>query len=516
MSEDFASAVAPAPIATVLFVDDEPSILSALRRLFRPQGYKVLMAEGGAAGLALLELEAVDLVISDMRMPEMDGVQFLEQVRQRWPHIVRVMLTGYADINSTIGAINRGEIHRYIAKPWDDQDILLSVSDGLQRQRLERENRELVALTQTQNEQLQEVNTQLQDVNGQLQTANDQLQNSNEDLEQRVKERTQALEAANAQLGEANSRLADANAQMEKANQQLNAANLQLEENFALSISVFSGLLELRDGSVSGHGHRVANLARRLAEQMALSPIEVTDIYNAGLLHEVGKIGLPDSLLQKTVSLMTGDEFEIYKRHPQHAQAALMPLGRLRQTAVIIRSQHERLDGKGFPDGLSGYEVPLGAQIINVASTYEALIAGRLAEKIFSTEDAAKAVLEGRGTRYDEEVIAAFELVLKALAAEAGADVELSSAELRPGMVLTRPVLSPHGSVLLPANFKFTSAVVKQVLDFEQRLGQPFTFFIKQVLDPRAAKPAAPAAPAAKGLTPPASANKPQTAPARA
>ncbi|MFY7865111.1 HD domain-containing phosphohydrolase [Roseateles sp.] len=498
MSEDLASAVAPAPVATVLFVDDEPSILSALRRLFRPQGYKVLMAEGGAAGLALLEVESVDLVISDMRMPEMDGVQFLEQVRQRWPHIVRVMLTGYADITSTIGAINRGEIHRYIAKPWDDQDILLSVSDGLKRQRLERENRELVALTQTQNQQLQDVNGQLQDVNAQLQTANEQLKNSNEDLEVRVKERTQALEAANAQLGEANSRLADANAQMEKANQQLNAANLQLEENFALSISVFSGLLELRDGSVSGHGHRVAHLARRLAEQMDLSAVEVADIYNAGLLHEVGKIGLPDHLMQKTVSLMTGDEFAVYKLHPQHAQAALMPLGRLRQTAVIIRSQHERVDGKGFPDGLSGYEVPLGAQIINLASTYESLITGRLAEKVFSTDAAAAAVLAGRGSRYDEVVAAAFERVLQALAAEAVADMELSSAQLRPGMVLTRPLLSPHGKVLLPTDFRFTPAVIKQVLEFEQRLGNPFTFFIKKVLDPRAAKPPSAAAPTPK------------------
>ena len=95
MNAELASTSSSAPSATVLFVDDEPSVLSALRRLFRPQGYKVLMAEGGKAGLAVLAQETVDLVISDMRMPEMDGVQFLEQVRQRWPHAVRVMLTGY-------------------------------------------------------------------------------------------------------------------------------------------------------------------------------------------------------------------------------------------------------------------------------------------------------------------------------------------------------------------------------------------------------------------------------------
>src|ERR1700741_3164612 len=92
----------------VLFVDDEPSILSALRRLFRPQGYRVLLAESGAAGLELLEKEKVDLVVSDMRMPEMDGAALLEKVRERWPTVGRILLTGYADIVSTVAAAHRG------------------------------------------------------------------------------------------------------------------------------------------------------------------------------------------------------------------------------------------------------------------------------------------------------------------------------------------------------------------------------------------------------------------------
>lgn len=176
----------PAEQAVVLCVDDEPSILSALRRLFRPQGYRVLLAEGGAAGLEVLAAESVDLVICDMRMPEMDGVQFLEQVRERWPAVMRILLTGYADINSTIAAINRGEIHRYIAKPWDDQEILLSVSDGLRRKQLEEENSRLDQLTQDQNAELGRVNIQLevallelQEVNQKLLAANEQLQECN-------------------------------------------------------------------------------------------------------------------------------------------------------------------------------------------------------------------------------------------------------------------------------------------------------------------------------------------------
>ena len=96
--------------ATLLLVDDEPGILSSLRRLLRPAGYKIHTAESGMAGLEILEHETIDLVISDMRMPEMDGAKFLEQVRNRWPAVTRILLTGYADMNSTIDAINRGEV----------------------------------------------------------------------------------------------------------------------------------------------------------------------------------------------------------------------------------------------------------------------------------------------------------------------------------------------------------------------------------------------------------------------
>jgi response regulator RpfG family c-di-GMP phosphodiesterase len=442
----------------------------------------------------MLAAEPVDLVVSDMRMPEMDGVQFLERVRERWPGVIRIMLTGYADIHSTVGAINRGEIHRYISKPWDDQDILLSVGDGLRRKQLEEDNRRLDQLTQDQNAELGRVNIQLevamlelQEVNKKLQSANEQLQEGNEVLEQRVKARTQdlltantQLGAANEQLGSANEQLGSANAGMAKANAQLGAANLQLEENFALSIGVFASLLELRDGGVAGHGHRVATLARRLAEKMKLSGVEVVDIYNAGLLHEVGKIGLPDELFGKPESLMSGAEFEVYKLHPLHAQTALMPLGRLRQSAIIIRSQHERIDGRGYPDGLSGFEVSLGAQIVSVTSMYESLIAGRLAEKEYSTEEAAQAIRVAAATRYDSEVIEAFELLLVELAAEALADIEVLSALLKPGMVLARAVLSPYGSVLLPVGYSFTTPVIKQVLGIEQRNSMQFVFFIKK------------------------------------
>jgi response regulator RpfG family c-di-GMP phosphodiesterase len=134
-----APSAASSPTFTLLCVDDEANILSSLRRLFRPHGYKVLVAGSGAEGLELLAGEHVDLIISDMRMPGMDGAAFLAEARKRYPQTVRLLLTGYADMESTIAAINSGQIARYIAKPWNDQDVLLTVREALERQALQRE-----------------------------------------------------------------------------------------------------------------------------------------------------------------------------------------------------------------------------------------------------------------------------------------------------------------------------------------------------------------------------------------
>jgi|GEM_PF-1795500 PAS domain S-box-containing protein len=135
-----------APAATLLVVDDEPSILRALTRLFRPFDYRVLTALGGREGLEVLERERVDLVISDIRMPGMGGVEFLAQVAERWPEPVRMVLTAYGNREETMAAINRGHVYGYIAKPWEDHDVYLMVRHALERKRLDDERHRLLAV----------------------------------------------------------------------------------------------------------------------------------------------------------------------------------------------------------------------------------------------------------------------------------------------------------------------------------------------------------------------------------
>lgn len=140
----------------ILCVDDEANILSALRRTLTSFGYDVVTAKSGQEGLKHLQREPVPLVISDMRMPGMDGVSFLEYVSVRWPDTVRVLLTGYSSLESTIDAVNRGHVYCYIAKPWDDDDLKVTVSQALNHYDMIMENKRLADQVRAQQDQMQE------------------------------------------------------------------------------------------------------------------------------------------------------------------------------------------------------------------------------------------------------------------------------------------------------------------------------------------------------------------------
>lgn len=423
--------------ATILLVDDEPGILSSLRRLLRTQGYIIHTAESGKAGLEILEREPVDLVVSDMRMPEMDGARFLEQVRKRWPASMRILLTGYADVSSTIDAINCGEIHRYVAKPWDDNDLLLTIRDALDRQRLASENARLLALTQAQNAELKDLNTNLED---------------------KVRQRT---------------------AEIEQINSFLNLANDRLKQNFLISIKMFSGLMELRGGAVAGHSRRVADLSRKLAVQLGIEAKEQQDIFFAGLLHDIGKIGFSDSLLARPVSRMSGDDLGHYRKHAAAGASALMPLEELKEVARIVRSHHERFDGQGFPDGIGGLEIARGARILSVVNDYDGLQIGTLAERRMSQDEAKALLVQSRGKRYDPEIVDAFVEMLGGLAKEIVLERPVSHADLKIGMVLSRDLVSREGVLLLSADYILDLSLIRQIQDYARRENHAIPVYIR-------------------------------------
>jgi response regulator RpfG family c-di-GMP phosphodiesterase len=434
------SEIAETP-ATILFVDDEANILSSLKRLFRPLGYRIFTAESGAQGLDVMAKESVDLVVSDMRMPEMNGAQFLEKVRESWPDTIRILLTGYAEIAATIDAINKGQIYRYVSKPWEDNDITLIVKHALLQKMLEREKFRLEELTHKQNEELKDLNA---------------------NLEAKVVARTSELN---------------------QTMQFLDVAHETLKKSFITSVRVFSNLIEMRNLGRSGHSRRVAELSRTLAQNLGLSAAEVQDVFIAGLLLDIGKIGLPDRLLDKPFNSLNVDERSEVSKCPVKGEMALMALEQLHGAAKLIRSHRERFDGTGYPDHLSGLSIPLGARILAIAEDYDSALIGTSFVKPLMPAQALLMIQDGKGKRYDLSVANALllELNKSSTAKNNASESILRSGQVTPGMKLSRDLITRNGEMLLSRDHVLNEQIIDQVMSFERMDGHPLTIYIHQI-----------------------------------
>jgi two-component system NtrC family sensor kinase len=146
----------------ILCIDDEPGVLKAIQRLFLDYDYMILTAQSGEEGFSILEKETVQVVISDYRMPSMDGVEFLKHVHARWPQTVRIVLSGYADMSSIVGAINEGQVYKFVPKPWNDDELRVTVANAIERYFLFVKNVALTTELQRRNHELAELNEELQ------------------------------------------------------------------------------------------------------------------------------------------------------------------------------------------------------------------------------------------------------------------------------------------------------------------------------------------------------------------
>ena len=315
---------------TLLLVDDEKAITKALNRLFRKEGYQILTADSGAEGLEKLQQcdRPVSLIISDQRMPEMNGAQFLEKAKEIVPNAVRYLLTGYSDMEAVIQAVNNGEIHRYLTKPWNDDDLLLHVRQSLEHYELVYENRRLTALTIKQNRQLAELN---------------------KNLEKKIEARTQEV--------------------FEK-NKALEATNRRLEKSFMDSIRLLVAMVETLNPRLGRQMRKVAQLARQIGETLGLDREELDKIEMAGLVHDIGLLGFPEELWSKDVKQMTDEQKQLFKEHPVIASIILESVDRLTQVGEVILFHHEYMNGQGFPNGLKGRQIPLGSRILLAASEH--------------------------------------------------------------------------------------------------------------------------------------------------
>ncbi|GAB7028334.1 HD domain-containing phosphohydrolase [Geotalea toluenoxydans] len=397
--------------STILVVDDEENILRAIVRLLMEENdINVLTAGSGSEGLSVLQAHPdVALILSDQRMPGMTGAEFLQQAKSLVPEAIRMVLTGYADINATMDAINKGGASCYITKPWDDGMLVQTLTEGVQRYRMTMENKRLSALVKQQNTELQEWN---------------------DGLKSRLMEQTTRIRQ-----------------QMEE----LRLSGEIATRNWQNTILAFSSVIGLLDSLAKNHSNNVSAVAEESARKLQLTEDEIETIRVAALLHDIGKIGIEPSILRMRYELLDDEDRTEYARHPVRGQAVVDVVEGLRSAGQIIRHHHELYDGTGFPDGLSGKDIPIGARIIAIADFVDTTISRMDAS--LSIESVMKSLKEKAESFFDPELLPTVQEVSTSyyigLTDRSMVVQEISPKDLCTGMVLAREVISGTGLLLL-------------------------------------------------------------------
>ncbi len=321
---------------SVLCVDDEKQILSSLAALFRGESFQLLTASSGSEGLTILEGgRAIGLILSDQQMPEMSGTDFLQAAAELAPDTLRIILSDCKDANVAIDAVNRAGVTHFLMKPWDDVELLQIVRDTVERYRRQQE-------TQRNHEAVQR--------------QRDELLEWNANLKKRIFQQTTVIRK-----------------QLLEVRQQSNVDILNTVSRNVSEVIVAKciNLLDLCHYRISNHSRIVAALAESMAESMNLTQAQCKEIRIAALLHDIGKIGMPDRILARGKELLNSDDLKEYRTHVIRGLTIIDEIEELRDVATFILHHHESFDGNGFPDGLAGEQIPLGSRIIALADWAE-------------------------------------------------------------------------------------------------------------------------------------------------
>jgi response regulator RpfG family c-di-GMP phosphodiesterase len=283
---------------------------------------------------------------------------------------------------------------------------------------------------------------------------------------------------------------ADLSGRLARCTLELESAKDRLKHSYLTSIKALTALIELRGSAHIAHARRVADLARRIAQAMTLEAHLENDLVIAALLHDVGHIGLSDTVLARPLSRLDQEELQRYRLHSALGEQAVLASEDMQGVAPLVRSHHERWDGQGFPDGLYGAAIPSGARILAVADAFEDLQSGRIDGRAVSRSDAHSAILAGRGSRFDPSVVEAFESVISIADATsfvsaasavipAMPTVRLRTAELRAGQTLMQDFVSPEGRLLLSAGRQLDDDLICRIRAFERKHGLALTLAVK-------------------------------------
>lgn len=333
------------PTARVLYVDDEPNLCRAFCRIFGNEpGLSVHTSTSPQQALTLVAAEPFDVIVSDLRMPEMDGIEFLTSARRHRPEARRLLISGYADFETALVAINKLGVDRLLTKPWNTYDVVSAVQSAAEHVSLLRENAR---------------------VQEELRRKARELARVNRHLDRMVEERTSNL------------------------------------------LDSLVSALDLRDSETQWHSRRVGLYARRLATELGIADRELDDIERGSMLHDIGKIGVRDAVLLKPGPLDAQEWVEM-KRHPALGFEMLKDISFLERARLIPLQHQERWDGSGYPGGLKGEQIQIGARIFAVVDTYDAITSNRPYRKARPYAVARAEIERCAGTQFDPKVVTAW------------------------------------------------------------------------------------------------------------
>ena len=331
--------------ARILIVDDEPEITAILTDLFETE-YNCDSAGSAERALEALKDQEFALVVSDITMPGMSGLEMIPYVKERSPNTVVVMISGMQTVESAIGALRLGAFD-YVMKPFDLRQVEAVVKRALEHQDL------IVAKQRYENH-----------------------------LEELVEQRTAELDHT------------------------LNS----LEDAYRSTLKALTAALETRDLETHGHSERVVSYSLRLGREYGLDAARMKALEFGSLLHDIGKIGVPDLILRKPAKL-TEEEWVLMREHPTHGQQILRGIEFLEGAARVVAQHHEKWDGSGYPLGLQDEEIDLCARIFSVADAFDAMTSDRVYRKGKPYHDAATELDEWAGKQFDPKVVEAFHRV---------------------------------------------------------------------------------------------------------
>jgi putative two-component system response regulator len=331
----------------ILIVDDEREITEILADLLS-EDYECLKAGSAEQALDCLRVGEFHLVISDITMPGMSGLDMIPHVKELCPDTVVVMISGMQTVESAIGALRLGAFD-YLMKPFDLRQVEAVVKRALEYHEL------VVAKRRYENH-----------------------------LEELVEQRTVELDRA------------------------LNS----LEGAYRSTLKALTAALETRDSETHGHSERVVTYSLRLGREYGLNSAEMKSLEFGSLLHDIGKIGVPDSILRKPAKL-TEEEWVRMREHPLHGQQILRGIEFLQGASRVVAQHHEQWDGSGYPVGLRGEEIDVCARIFSVADAFDAITSDRVYRRGKSYEAAAQELDDWAGRQFDPKVVEAFHRVPK-------------------------------------------------------------------------------------------------------